>query len=56
VATGEVVKMVAKAEGKTAVKANKRVATRIVKTSKESVGEREWTGAAETADKRERRR
>jgi hypothetical protein len=34
---GEVVKMVAKAEGKTAANANKRVAARIIKMGNESV-------------------
>jgi hypothetical protein len=36
--------MVAKAEGKAAAKAKKRVATRIIKASNESVREREWEG------------
>lgn len=48
--------MVAKAEGKTAVKANKRVAARIAKESKESVSAKEWVGAVETAGTREGRR
>lgn len=44
----------AKTEGKAAVKANKRVATRIMKVGNESVGEREWGGAAETAGEKRR--
>ena len=46
-------KMVAKAEGKTAVKAKKRVAARITKASKESEGEREWVETVETAGRKE---
>lgn len=37
-------KTVAKAEGKAAVKARKRVAARIVKANKESVSEKERVG------------
>jgi len=39
--------MVAKAEGKIVVRANKRVAARIMQASKESVGKREWVVAVE---------
>ena len=46
-------KMVAKAEGKTAVKAKKRVAARMMKASKESEGEREWVETVETAGRKE---
>jgi len=42
--TGAVRYGFAKTEGKTAVKANKRVAARIVKVGNESVGKREWVG------------
>jgi hypothetical protein len=45
--------MVAKAEGKTATKANRRVAARIIKASNESVGER-VDGAVETAGEKKR--
>jgi len=41
--------MVAKADGKAAVKANKRVAARIVEASNESVSGKERLGAVRTA-------
>ena len=53
-------KMVAKAEGKTAVKAKKRVAARIIESSNESEGEGEWAETVRNSwqkrDKEERRR
>ena len=46
-------KTVAKAEGKTAAKAKKRVAARIIEASNESEGEREWVGTVKTAGRKE---
>jgi len=45
-------KTVAKAEGKTAAKAKKRVAARIIEASNESEGEREWVETVKTAGRK----